>query len=313
MIVLFIGFGSIAKKHKAALDVLYPAALCYALRSGAPESTEEIAGVQSIFSKEEIPANVTFAIISSPTYKHTESLEMLVERNIPLFIEKPLSHSLANLDHIGKEIAERNLFSYVACNLRFLPALVFLHQALASGAKRINEVNVYAGSYLPDWRPHLDYKKNYSANEEMGGGVHLDLFHELDYICWLLGMPEYSCSIKRSVSSLGISAVDFASYSLVYKEFVTTIQLNYYRRKAKRTIELVFDDCCWTVDILQNRITDDSETVIFDGGEGKIIDTYTAQLKWFVAALEGKAEPFNTFDESLRILKISLQEDETKR
>lgn len=309
MIVLFIGYGSIARKHKAALDSLYPGAAVYALRSGTKETSEAIEGVQSIFSEEEIPLGTTFAIISSPTYKHTQSIAMLVSKNIPLFIEKPLAHSLAGLDDIGRVIKEKDLFTYVACNLRFLPAMVFLHQTLAAKEKRINEVNVYAGSYLPDWRPHLDYKTNYSAHENMGGGVHLDLFHELDYVCWLFGMPEYSQGIRRMKSSLGIDAVDFASYALVYGGFVATVQLNYYRRKAKRTLEIVFDDCCWNMDIINNKITDDNNTLIFDGGDFKIIDTYAVQMKWFVEALSGNEAPFNTFEESLNILKIGLQDE----
>ncbi len=312
MIVLIIGYGSIAKKHKAALDSLYPDARVFALRSGTKAGSAEIEGVQSIFDPEEIPADTDFAIISSPTFRHTESIRMLAERNIPLFIEKPLAHTLEGLEDIASLIREKKLFSYVACNLRFLPALQFLHDTLAARQKRVNEVNVYAGSYLPDWRPHLDYKTNYSAHENMGGGVHLDLFHELDYVCWLFGMPEYSNSICRSKSSLGINAIDFASYSLVYDTFVATVQLNYYRRVAKRTLEVVFEDCCWTVDIINNRITDDKNVVVFDGGDFRIIDTYKVQMKWFIDALRSNS-PFNTFEESLRILKISLQEHETKR
>ncbi len=55
MIVLIIGYGSIAKKHKAALDSLYPDARVFALRSGTKAGSAEIEGVQSIFDPGRFP------------------------------------------------------------------------------------------------------------------------------------------------------------------------------------------------------------------------------------------------------------------
>ena len=56
--------------------------------------------------------------------------------------------------------------------------------------KIINEINVYCGSYLPDWRPETNYKNIYSSYKNKGGGVHLDLFHEVDFIYWIFGNPD---------------------------------------------------------------------------------------------------------------------------
>ena len=35
----------------------------------------------------------------------------------------------------------------------------------------INEVNVYCGSYLPDWHPDENYTIGYAAKKNLGGGV----------------------------------------------------------------------------------------------------------------------------------------------
>ncbi len=47
--------------------------------------------------------------------------------------------------------------------------------------------SVECGSYLPDWRPGNNYKKSVSAKKDLGGGVLLELSHELDYIRWIFG------------------------------------------------------------------------------------------------------------------------------
>ena len=129
--------------------------------------------------------------------------------------------------------------------------------------KLINEVSVYCGSYLPNWRPNKDFRATYSAHEAQGGGVHLDLFHELDYLCWILGMPTSAYGIRRNVSSLAIDASDYAHYLLFYEHFTATATLNYYRTDTKRTMEIVFDNTTWSVDLLKNEITDHRKNIIY--------------------------------------------------
>ena len=40
--------------------------------------------------------------------------------------------------------------------------------------------------WLPDWHPNSDYRREYSARWDLGGGAILDS-HEFDYLTWLLG------------------------------------------------------------------------------------------------------------------------------
>ena len=48
---------------------------------------------------------------------------------------------------------------------------------------------IWFGSYLPDWRPSVDYRDTYSARRSLGGGVLRDAIHELDLLVWILGWP----------------------------------------------------------------------------------------------------------------------------
>ena len=300
--MLIIGLGSIAQKHIAALNNINASFNYFALRSS--RENIDITGVKNLYSWDEVPSDISFTIISNPTDQHTIAIEKCIERNIALFIEKPISHQLQGLKNIAERIHNRKLKTYVACNLRFLPALVFLKEQLKR--KRINEVSVYCGSDLTQWRAGVDYKDSYSSSEARGGGVHLDLFHELDYVCWFFGMPVSSRGIVRNVSSLEINAVDFANYLLFYKEFTVSVILNYYRCDAKRTLDIVFEDVSWTVDLLKNNIIDSNGMVIFEDNAFYIKDTYQLQMEYFIKSLDDPNRIENDFDASFEILKIVL-------
>lgn len=302
MNVLFIGLGSIARKHIKALNSLGESVNLYALRSGT--NNNSIEGVQDIYSWNEVPVEISFAVVSSPTHQHLTALQECVKRNVPVFIEKPISDSLDGLEALAASMKERNLVSYVACNLRFLPVLIFLKKEL--DGKRINELTAYCGSSLPDWRPGTDYRQSYSADEKKGGGVHMDLFHEIDYLVWIFKLPSSSKGVVRSRSSLDINAADFAHYQLFYEQFTAMVTLNYYRKDPRRMVEIVFDNTTWQVDLLRNTIYDSAGEKVFEDREIFIGDTYKEQMRYFIDCLHSGKPIENDFHSSLEILKLAL-------
>jgi predicted dehydrogenase len=307
MNILIVGLGSIARKHIAALQFLKIDAKIFALRSNSNAEIEE--GIENVYNLSDLLISIDFAIISNPSNLHYRFIEILAKRNIPLFIEKPAVHSLENVERLIDLIEQKQLVTYVACNLRFHPCITFLKKKLSSESLRINELNVYCGSYLPDWRPGKDFRSIYSANESMGGGVHLDLFHELDYTTWLFGWPNKSKSVLKNTSTLEIDAVDYANFLLEYDSFTANIILNYYRRKPKREIEIVFENETWTIDIIKAEIKNDADEYLLKASDFNIKDTYVLQLDYFINCLKQKATPMNSFKDSIQNLKICLNDE----
>ena len=306
MRIVFIGIGSIAKKHIKAIRKIEPQAEIFALRSSKDAAPYE--DVKDFYEYDDVKEIAPdFIIISNPTSKHFETIQKLLPCGIPLFIEKPVFAELGH-DDIIREIEDKKLLTYVACDMRFMDCLTWLHQYIAEHKKdvHINEINVYCGSYLPEWRPGTDFRKCYSAIPELGGGVHIDLIHDVDYVYWIFGKPEKHHAVFRNVSSLGIRAYDYANFNLIYPDFCANVVLNYYRRDAKRYMEILFDDCTWTVDMLKNEITSSTGDIIYRS-EQTGADEYEAQMRYFIELVKnGATTSMNSAAEAYDVLGICI-------
>ena len=302
MKILIVGLGSIAKKHISAIKLHEPNAEIYALRSSTNAVSYE--NIKDLYEWDSVLAmKFDFIIISNPTANHREAIKKLKNLKTPLFIEKPLFDSLEGKELV-KELDENNVPTYIACNLRFLKVIKELFHLTKE--KRINEINVYCGSYLPEWRPDTDYKRCYSANPEMGGGVHIDLIHEIDYIYWELGNPISVNKTFSNKSSLDIRAYDYANYQLEYKDFYVNVILNYYRRDSKRTCEIITSEGTYVADLLNGTIMNGEGTIIREYPQ-RIKDTYNEQIYHFLKTLKTNEFQFNTIKDAYNVLKICLE------
>lgn len=301
MKVLILGLGSIAQKHVDSLIKYDPNIEIYALRRNKNADIHQ--HVKNIVSLDEV-SSISFVIISNPTSEHGSAIRMVLNMGIPLFIEKPLFDSLkySKLVHL---VIEKGIGTYIACNLRFLECLQYAKNKIIAN-NRINEISVYCGSYLPDWRPGIDFRTVYSAIKEQGGGVHIDLIHEIDYIYWLFGAPLEVRKFYSNTSSLNITSYDYANYLLIYPEFSVNVQLNYFRRDPKRTLEIVCDNETYIVDLINNNVKEGQRT-IFESNR-RISNTYQTQMEFFIENVLQNGERFNDIQEAYKILKLCLED-----
>ena len=96
-----------------------------------------------------------------------------------------------------------------------------------------------------------------------------------------------------------------------YDSFCANVVLNYYRKDTKRTLELVFEDETWSVDLLTNKIICGNKVVF--SSDQVIGDTYLAQMDYVLQLIEErKTVSQNTICDAFNVLKICLTDD-TKR
>lgn len=304
MKILIVGLGSIGKKHIDAIYELYPRAIIVALRSCI--SDESYRGVVNLYNLSELSFVPDFIIISNISILHEETIMQMISLKSPLFIEKPVLCNLTNATLISKLVKSNEIITYVACNMRFHPCIEYLKSYLQSSSSKINEVNIYCGSYLPNWRANKNFKKIYSANKEMGGGVDLDLIHELDYTVWLFGFPYATTRVSTSKSSLEINSIDCARYILEYEEYTVGITLNYYRIDSRRSIEVLFDNDTIHIDLLTSTIKSMNSGEILFNSKEKMSDIYLKQINYFIKQFKMNEYTMNDFDTAVDVLKIAL-------
>lgn len=280
--ILIIGLGSIAMKHIEVLKEINSAFSFFALRSNPGSNI--IPNVKNLYNLKDVKKRgFLFAIISSPSYRHYKDIVKLSKLNIPLFVEKPLCINLYQLNKIKKMRFSHPV--YHALNLRFHPLLNFIKKYLSDKKEKIYEINCYFGSFLPEWRDNIDYKKNYSIYKKMGGGVHLDLIHEPDYIHYLFGSPLSTDRRYRKTSHLEGDSFDAAQINMHYKNFSVNIMLNYFRKDPKRQMEIVNKDCTIRLDFLKNNVKNLTTDEVLFVDHNSMRKSYKDQMINFLSSL----------------------------
>ena len=237
MRALFIGLGSIGKRHLGIFRGLVPGLEALAWRSG---EGAQVKGVKSFARLEQaLQAKPNFAVVANPTSLHVKTCLALAGAGVPFLVEKPVACARQGLDELAALAAQKNLPVLVGFQLRYHPGFLQAMDWLKQG--RIGRalcLSARVGQWLPDWRPDQDYRESYSAKPEMGGGVIFDLSHELDLAAAFMGPAVSVGCIKAKVSSLEIQTEDLAEITLDHGRALSQIHLDYLQRGYERELRI---------------------------------------------------------------------------
>jgi len=251
---LVIGYGSIGKRHARNIKFLGHDAII--LRHSRNTTNKD--GFDEYYSYEEVLKSVDSidaAIVCSPTSCHLSDVTILVDNNIPFLLEKPPTVDYQSCLEMIKFLTQREFSRYdIGFNLRFCPALKFTKEYL-SNLGHIYSARVSAGYYLPDWRENIDYRTTSSARKELGGGVHIELIHEIDYIIWFFGIPEKVFGYINRISILEISTEDICVAVFQYGDgSVVELHLDYLSQKNLRGYQIIAENGTMEWDFIEGKV-----------------------------------------------------------
>lgn len=255
--ILCISLGSIGKRHLRNARELLPTAdiAVYRQHTRGDASVPEHANRMLTSMEDAVAFAPDAVLISSPASEHIANASAFLASGTPMFIEKPLAVSSANIDAFVQACANSRGFTMVAYVLRFLPALHTIKRLIADGTLgKVHTAHVQVGQYLPDWRPDSDYRTGVSAQAKLGGGALLELSHEIDYAIWLFGMPASLQCTRGRLSSLEIDVEDSATILMEYADKQVTVQLDFLQRVAGMAVQIVAEHGTLKADLMAEEI-----------------------------------------------------------
>lgn len=308
--IAIIGLGSIGRRHLRILKEIKPEINITVVRTGkGNDCPEEQLADKVIFSIDEaIKYGCQAAIISSPATKHIEQATILAKAGVHLLIEKPLSSSIDGINNLIHTVEKNKIIGLIGYVLRYDPAAIKFKEYIDSGfIGKILHINVSCGSFLPDWRPGQNYKNTVSASSKLGGGVLLELSHELDYMRWFFDEMSYVYAYLSNSGTLDINVEESADLIFVSGEgYPISVHLDFNRKHPKR--ECVAQGT--NGELIWNAIEQKVSWRLIGDNNGEDLfkfkrdDTFKWQIEHFFNCIENNDKPIVTINDAGETLKL---------
>ena len=314
--VLIVGYGSIGKRHlENFLQFKDIQLTVYTKRNDLQLLKKKGIKVSNSLT-ECLKENPDIGVIANETSLHTPIAIKLAKEGLDLFLEKPLSNSLKDIEKLRAIVKKNKLITQMGCNLRFHPCIKKIKNLIEQQKiGKIISAQVQCCSYLPDYHRWEDYRKSYAARKDLGGGVILTQIHEIDYMYWFFQEVENVISMSGKFSDLDVTAEDYAPSLLKFKnKIIGELHLDYFQRPEFRSCkirgtkgEIYWDSVDNCVDVF-NMNKKRWETK-FDSGFSNNLDTYSSyveELKHFLKCVKRRKETINDLEQGVTTLKIAL-------
>ncbi|MGR3637292.1 MAG: Gfo/Idh/MocA family protein [Shimia sp.] len=272
MVIAVIGAGSIGRRHFANLEALGEKAELIGWRGFGQAAFETRKDIEAV-------------VIATSTPIRLSLIEMSADKGWPFYAEKPLAWRVAQAEAIhdaGQAVADRSMVGFM---MRYHPAV---RDLAARDLSRVYGFHFEIGHDVRHWRENWSFAGSYAAEPE-GGGVLMDLSHEIDLALSLL--PGLRLQAVDSVGHEDFPNVDFATrlhlsapsgaVGSVAMDYVSPVSL---RRAGLRGRDEVID-----LDFLK------PETRIENGNDTKITpyafdrnDMFIDMMRDFVALVRGQ-------------------------
>ena len=311
---LIAGYGSIGRRHFENLKTLGQSDILF-YRSGKGQfADEELDGYVFETDIESALSHKPDAlIVSNPTALHLDVAIPAAKAGCHLLLEKPISHEMNRVNELRNAVAKSGSRVLVGFQFRYHPALLKMAELLSSG--ELGDPlfgRAHWGEYLPDWHPYEDYRKSYSARDDLGGGVVLTLSHPFDYLQWLIGPVESVSGSTQSSTELEIDVEDRADVILQHSgRMLTSVHLDYLQKPPSHTLEIVlskgmlrWDASSALLQIYRSEKKEWESANLAEDFERN--DLFLALMRHFVDVVEQGEAPACTLADGINALQIAL-------
>ena len=246
--------------------------------------------------------------IMTPPASHQIIAEQFINKNIHVISDKPFAGNLHQAKKLYKKIkSNKNIKYALTHNYSAYPMVRQAKQIVEKGKiGKAYSVQAEVGQYLPNWRPRSDYRTTVSAQKRLGGGVLLELSHEIDYILWFF---DYTKKVFATFSQNKIlkTNVEEATNIFFYqkKNYIINARVNFNQKFLQNRYCIVSGTkglLKW--DIIKNTINFTNQynkTIIFKFKD----NSFKNQLLFLIQQInKKKIKKINTIKNSLKVLEL---------
>lgn len=249
-----LGTGSIGRRHAANLAALGAEVTPLSWRD---------TGAQGLQTRlEQGPPDGL--VIATATHIRAEVIALAAAHDVPVFIEKPVAFRPGDLTAILDRLGPLAARSFAGFMMRYHPIV----QALKSRGLAPYRFDFEIGHDVTQWRENWSFAGSYAARAE-GGGVLLDLCHELDLAQHLIGdlsLAAVACLGHRDFPGVDVATQISARSSTAQG----CIAMDYLAPKGHRRIALRAQEAEVEADLLAATLTlrtpagDETQSFDFD-------------------------------------------------
>lgn len=169
---------------------------------------------------------------------------------------------------------------------------------------RIHNIKIVVNSYLPSWRK-APLKNSLSISKKKGGGVLLELSHEIDYMIWLFGKPKYLKSIidPNNVFKKGID--EKVCIFFYYTKKIVQMDMSFNSRIEEREIIINTRKGSLKADLINKNIiwyNNNKPKLLFKTKQNNL-DMLNEQMGFFLNSVKNNKK-INNVIKSLEVIKI---------
>lgn len=294
--ILIIGSGSIAKKHSKIFNKKKIKIFNINIKD-INVAKKKICNLINNFG-------INAAIICSPASTHLKYINFFKKKKINYLVEKPIFTD-KELKLINKDFTKKNrLTELVGYQLRYSKTLNKLKKLLDLKIQgKTHCIKIFVNSYLPLWRKKM--KNSISLSKQKGGGVLLELSHEIDYMLWLFGNPKYLRALIDETKIFNKDVEERANIFFYYNSFVLQLDMSFNSRFEKRSILIEGTKGSLETNLLKNTIHLNRSGLskkIYKSNQKKISMLFE-QDNFFIKSVNNKQNKNNLLN-SLKVLKL---------
>ncbi len=307
--LLVVGAGSIGERHVRAFARLGGVEI--SIVEPRPERLREVAErnacAAAFASVDEVPIeDYDAAVIATPANSHMGLGLRCAARGLHLLVEKPIAVEAAEARDLIEGCRRDNVTLAVGYTLRAHPVFLKAKELVAAGTLgELWSVQAMAASRIAEARP--DFRQTYFASRQAGGGVVLDLSHELNYVQALTGPLTLQHCARRSLADLGVETETVADLQLATPAgALVHVHLHYADGHTRRQCWCCGSKGSLHLDFVRSTVAwkpTTGEPSCWSFTEERD-DWHLRQAREFLDAIKGRCQPACTGEEALETLLI---------